>query len=1186
MNDHLGTSGILMGVNAPPLYDACLVGRWDDVLDICGVVRGGNNSDGDGDVEMGDGTATSDDSPSGATVSTTHCSSSVSNDGDDTADTMNLNFPQEDEGAEDGTATDRGEHQGGDTFRPARLDTSNTDTDDNTETTRHPCLQTRYTDRRRNTPLHLACRRQPPPNVVRALLNQSPCEAVSRRTADGLTPLHFAAYCGAGVEVVSMLVDRMRSDAAVGKAMRLSSALIDENEAATTTAGAGAAGGVNAGSNRSGDSRWRAPSSDEDSLSLPPTRLLDRRRRTPLHCALSGFRTPIRPMVVRKLLAVDPASATLGDERGRTPLSLLFDDYAEEIMEALEDDILQSDCKGRIDEGGELYECWKMLNVLLQAAYQGSVSEDEEDNGGGGADGSSGEESNNDMAGRGDTMATSSDGSETPLHSNIGGGGGSSQGELLDALDEGRVGIDEPSSPVVQQTTKSPQPQDRTSMSHPQTREVDLGLYDQEHFSIVHAAAGVWECPAPLAKLVLKVMCSNDPLHHNPGGPTSSSMSMMSDYYSTTMEESGEDWDHTNPMDVAEAMSVASSTVGEKDYIRQPDEETMRLPLHIAVCARPQAREGYSARLKVWLSSPEASSTRTMGPRRPSQQSIFSTTESLATHPDRAGGVGNRGRSANAGQVYNPRFGRSPSRDSVVALTTSQGGAINPSFPFARSGSNSSISASIAREPFLQHTMVRDVLNLYPAAAAVVDDRTGKLPIVLAIEHGKSWETAVGPLLEAHPKPFGGGGDGGMALPDDSDEGRAHRLTLQSALFLALSSPESHVREEATRTAGKLANWGGVYGMPGSLDGIICEWLNTMENHNDLPTAAASSSPEGIVVGPGAASASEWIQTQASNLTAVAEVVSQSRPESISDRVARLCLDTSCEYLYSQDGSVREAAARVLGNTLNSVGDADDSANVMREVVLCMVNDEVSVCSSSSASKAMLSARNNKNDVVVRHGRLLACHAILQTQWGSRLMATRDIRDAILRFFHRCVRNKNTVVRCAAYQAAGSILGKSPPPEDPKMAATMTTSSLKEMRSDILKGTRASEQVDVQMALARGLTSASRMHPNLFLCKSGMPIMDAALMLAMSSSSARPNANVQKAFQIFLWVALQMGTRVNEEHDPVLFTGGGASNSVMSPGLDKYIALAEGENGGIMMKFVHQTLAKIEDTVFGSGVTG
>ncbi|KAL7532620.1 hypothetical protein ACHAXR_004740 [Thalassiosira sp. AJA248-18] len=112
------------------------------------------------------------------------------------------------------------------------------------------------------------------------------------------------------------------------------------------------------------------------------------------------------------------------------------------------------------------------------------------------------------------------------------------------------------------------------------------------------------------------------------------------------------------------------------------------------------------------------------------------------------------------------------------------------------------------------------------------------------------------------------------------------------------------------------------------------------------------------------------------------------------------------------------------------------------------------------------------------------------------------------------------------------------------------------------------------------------MHPNLFLCKSGMPIMDAALMLAMSSSSARPN--VQKAFQIFLWVALQMGTRGDDDANEGGHGGGGGSvaggsvagscaGDPMCPGLEKYIALAEGENGRIMMKFVTQTLAKIED---------
>ena len=138
-----------------------------------------------------------------------------------------------------------------------------------------------------------------------------------------------------------------------------------------------------------------------------------------------------------------------------------------------------------------------------------------------------------------------------------------------------------------------------------------------------------------------------------------------------------------------------------------------------------------------------------------------------------------------------------------------------------------------------------------------------------------------------------------MALPDDGPEGRAHRAALQSALFLALSSPEAFVREEAIRTAGKLAKWGGVYGVTGSLDGIVGEWLDAMIKHGPgtvdgggsgcisegaTATGAPASSPEGMSVGPGASTKSYWLRTQSSHLAAVAEVVSNSRPGSISDR--------------------------------------------------------------------------------------------------------------------------------------------------------------------------------------------------------------------------------------------------------------------------------------------------------------
>ena len=61
-------------------------------------------------------------------------------------------------------------------------------------------------------------------------------------------------YCGTDVEVVSMLVDHMRIDATVGRAMRLSLAL-----AVYKINGEDGAGNINDTNNQSGDGRWRLP---------------------------------------------------------------------------------------------------------------------------------------------------------------------------------------------------------------------------------------------------------------------------------------------------------------------------------------------------------------------------------------------------------------------------------------------------------------------------------------------------------------------------------------------------------------------------------------------------------------------------------------------------------------------------------------------------------------------------------------------------------------------------------------------------------------------------------------------------------------------------------------------------------------------------------------------------------------
>ena len=203
-------------------------------------------------------------------------------------------------------------------------------------------------------------------------------------------------------------------------------------------------------------------------------------------------------------------------------------------------------------------------------------------------------------------------------------------------------------------------------------------------------------------------------------------------------------------------------------------------------------------------------------------------------------------------------------------------------------------------------------------------------------------------------------------------------------------------------------------------------------------------------------------------------------------------------------------------------------------------------------------------------------------------MADRAVGPAIVAAVRSCMRDRDEGVRAAACRAVGPVLGKSLPPcpaldasrtsadECPRGAGPSSSSSptaLRELRADILRATRASESAAVQLALARGLTRATRIVPDLFLCRTGMPVMDAALMLAAPGPPGR-DPGVGRAFQVFLWAALRMGGGGGRR------TGGGAASveeEAFTPQLLRYIALAEGENGASMVKFVTQTLAKLED---------
>jgi len=103
--------------------------------------------------------------------------------------------------------------------------------------------------------------------------------------------------------------------------------------------------------------------------------MVDKRGRTPLHCACAGFRTRERERVIKVLLENDAKVVFWQDEKGRTPLSLMFDDYAEEIEEAEIKEVGVDDEGSTRRElvGKDLEECWRITLLLLRAAYHGST---------------------------------------------------------------------------------------------------------------------------------------------------------------------------------------------------------------------------------------------------------------------------------------------------------------------------------------------------------------------------------------------------------------------------------------------------------------------------------------------------------------------------------------------------------------------------------------------------------------------------------------------------------------------------------------------------------------------------------------------------------------------------------------------------------------------------------------------
>ena len=880
-----------------------------------------------------------------------------------------------------------------------------------------------YQDKCKNMALHLACRRQPPVHVVSALIRASE-DSISRKTADGLTPLHFACYCGASTAVVGQL-------------------LYDQKRNRSTSS--------------SFVSYLESPKQLLSSFSFDKT-LLDRRGRTPLHCVCAGFRTSHRPAVILSLLKESPASATLPDEKGRTPFTLMYDDYAEEINEILSPNVSIEDARySCLDRTGELYECWKILILLLKAAYLGIVQDNDgiqDDN----------HDDIIDMA-----MNAQCSSASIPEEKK-----NESLSPIRDRHNEWAVHNIKHVESGNLQTRATTQSQNRNP-----NIEVDL---TNQPFQPVHAASAcLYICPYGFFNLILKI--------------------------------------------------CGESRVKENDI-------SFHLPLHLA----SKAISPFTSFIPS--SSPKSISSTFHG-------------ESSSDFEDETSGV----------TISYRTDSEEPNKQRKYQTTSFQ---LPQQYVFQMT-------------PIIPH-----LLSIYPEAASLQDE-SGKQPLLLSIESGKTWIGAIEPLLDAYPDLLIG-----QQTPLREEEGN-HQIKsnssavdlLQASLLNALTNSSPSIRSEAASTIGPLMERWSYFASQfqtkqssrQNADSFVRNLINasrygyTSPRFDDTETNHESDRP------PNSFSTNndvEWVGIQAVMLQALSAALSSLSTHMINiPETPQKALDLACNMLRHEDKSIRQNAALVLRSSLILLGPELPLVIVQRVILLPQFLNKVAddgdekldgnSCSILGTSiHSLLSVASNvghpypkrqqQKDLLkqetpsMKHGRAVACFQLLCSPLSHIISVDEAKFREMTLLMKDLMLDEDATVRCAASLAIGPILGRS----------GNQASSLRIVRHSILKCMRATEENNVHINLARGLMIATKLKQHLFICKAGTPILEGALMLAVSGPDP-----TRRMFHGFLWLALGIGDASMENQNNCF-------------GLSEYMSLAEGENGKLMMRLVSKTLSKIK----------
>lgn len=960
----------------------------------------------------------------------------------------------------------------------------------------HPA-EVSYHDTRRNTALHLACRRQPPVEVILALLEcadgsfsatatgssvrvgsshnngGSAGGGAEARTVDGLTPLHFAAYCGASPEVVRILLKRY-ADYRTAKKQN------GNKRPPSAMAGTSSNSGSIPTCIGAGRGRGRSASNYEGAvprLDHPP---LDRRLRSPLHLALSGFRNPHRPSVVRLLLQATPTCATMADERGRTPLSLLYDDYAEEIADAISDDCSEervrrmirydSDCDG--GGNGELAECWINLTHLLRASYHGAV------------------------------------------------------GEAIPSLSKKSMNDCKVGAASV--------PSHHTSKAS----EIDL-LHGA--FRPLHAAVGMfYDVPLPFTLLILKAF---------------------------------------------------PKSVSEQD-------EGFNLPLHLA-CSCVSAHQTKRLRMGCKdISAVEYNPLRynnkmVLDKAKGKENGLDLASQSIQRKRSNSSGALlsiSEGRGSNGAKVYNIDVsGRNDhnadyldqSRTAIIKTLVE----LNPRAAYQQdeSGKLPLVLAIESGKPW--DPAVAALLKVYPEA--LTDDSGGIATIRDAVKAGLMslvpsvrFETAitVKELVSHLPR-----SDRGTADADGIIEELLVAIRPGTSSLSVIGSPRSVMGDDASVMSAASS-------VKTDVTGLSTSSARSSRRSDPAIKSAALDALAGV------------FEAEARRRQKIEQSKDDHSSEIISLPIcAEAGLRVGLKTLRHYDESVREGAARVIGESASLLG-PDVVASVLRERIItfgsrkrslllggglgssnrsvvtaasagswCTAREENDDSDDENESKQLTEASYRKNIIPAtsRHGRIAACYRLLSSRSCASLDVWRcqpsskknaSIISDVTKLVKDALLDEDSAVRRTGCLAVGPLLSLVSSPSDvfsdssPHKSSTLSLSTLKEVRSAVLKRMRTGEEEDVHIALAIGMMAAMKKDKRIFLTKAGLSILDGALVLSVSPLCA---VNVQRMFHGFLWLALGVG---DEERD----------------GLGEYMKLAQGENGKIMMSLVSKTLSGIE----------